>query len=128
PEVIFGKGYTFASDIYSIGMLMWEISSGQPPFAGFEHNYDLVMKIMNGLRPKIVSETPLEYANLMVQCWNAHPFKRPKINILDNKIKQMRKFSITPVISLDEEQSHATLKVKLRENLSTNLTRNNPGT
>ncbi|CAI2185249.1 9214_t:CDS:1 [Funneliformis geosporum] len=30
PEVILGKGYTFASDIYSIGMLMWEISSGQP--------------------------------------------------------------------------------------------------
>ncbi|CAI2176565.1 1991_t:CDS:2 [Funneliformis geosporum] len=32
PEVINGKGYTFASDIYSIGILMWEISSGQPPF------------------------------------------------------------------------------------------------
>ncbi|CAI2186483.1 6506_t:CDS:1, partial [Funneliformis geosporum] len=32
PEVINGKGYTFASEIYSIGMLMWEISSGQPPF------------------------------------------------------------------------------------------------
>ncbi|RIA91948.1 kinase-like domain-containing protein, partial [Glomus cerebriforme] len=32
PEVIAGKEYTFASDIYSIGMLMWEISSGQPPF------------------------------------------------------------------------------------------------
>ncbi|RIA79742.1 kinase-like domain-containing protein, partial [Glomus cerebriforme] len=29
PEVIVGKGYTFASDIYSIAMLMWEISSGQ---------------------------------------------------------------------------------------------------
>ncbi len=33
PEVIYGKECTFASDIYSIGMLMWEISSGQPPFA-----------------------------------------------------------------------------------------------
>ncbi|RIA97971.1 kinase-like domain-containing protein, partial [Glomus cerebriforme] len=32
PEVIAGKETTFASDIYSIGMLMWEISSGQPPF------------------------------------------------------------------------------------------------
>ncbi|CAI2181253.1 19283_t:CDS:2 [Funneliformis geosporum] len=75
PEVIFGKGYTFASDIYSIGMLMWEISSGKQPFVGLEHNYDLVMNIMNGMRPKIVSGTPLEYANLMVQCWDADPFK-----------------------------------------------------
>jgi serine/threonine protein kinase len=32
PEVIAGRGYSFASDIYSIGMLMWEISSGEPPF------------------------------------------------------------------------------------------------
>ncbi|CAI2165311.1 9941_t:CDS:2 [Funneliformis geosporum] len=90
PEVIFGKGYTFASDIYSIGMLMWEISSGQLPFAGYEHNYDLVMKIMNGMRPKIIPGTPLVYANLMVQCWDADPFKRPKINILRKKILQMR--------------------------------------
>ena len=28
PEVIVGKEYTFKSDIYSFGMLMWEISSG----------------------------------------------------------------------------------------------------
>ncbi|CAI2191028.1 1993_t:CDS:2 [Funneliformis geosporum] len=43
PEVIFGQKSTKASDIYSIGMLMWEISSGQPPFAYFDHNYDLVI-------------------------------------------------------------------------------------
>ena len=29
-EVISGKEYSFASEIYSFGMLMWEISSGQP--------------------------------------------------------------------------------------------------
>ena len=34
PEVIVGKEYTFASDIYSFGILMWEISSGQTPFNG----------------------------------------------------------------------------------------------
>ncbi|CAI2185382.1 9529_t:CDS:2, partial [Funneliformis geosporum] len=65
PEVINGKGYTFASDIYSIGMLMCEISSRQPPFAYFDHDYDLVMKIMNGMRPQIIQRTPTEYKNLM---------------------------------------------------------------
>ncbi len=52
-EVISGKEYSFASEIYSFGMLMWEISSGQPPFAGFDHDYDLAMKIINGMRPRI---------------------------------------------------------------------------
>ncbi|PKC59202.1 hypothetical protein RhiirA1_469798 [Rhizophagus irregularis] len=68
PEVIIGKEQTFKSDIHSIAMFMLEISSGQPPFTNYEHNYDLAMNIVNGIRPKIVSGTPLEYKNLMKQC------------------------------------------------------------
>ncbi|CAI2164943.1 5795_t:CDS:1, partial [Funneliformis geosporum] len=66
PEVINGKEYTFKSDIYSIGMLMWEISSGQQPFTYYVHDYDLVIKIMNGMRPQIIQGTLTEYKNLMV--------------------------------------------------------------
>ncbi|CAI2167953.1 16925_t:CDS:2 [Funneliformis geosporum] len=64
PEVINGKGYTFASDIYSIGILMWEISSGQPPFAYANHDYDLAINLIKGMRPQIVQGTPTEYKNL----------------------------------------------------------------
>ena len=59
PEVIAGKETTFKSDIYSVAMLMWEISSGQPPFINYEHNYDLAMKIVNGMRPKIRSRNSI---------------------------------------------------------------------
>ena len=86
PEVITEKKTTFASDIYSIGMIMWEISSGQPPFINYEHNYDLAMYIVNGIRPKIVARIPLEYKSLMEQCWDADPLKRPDINTLWKKI------------------------------------------
>ena len=75
PEVIVGKEYTFASDIYSFGILMWEITSGQTPFNNYEHNYDLAMKIVNGMRPKIRSKIPSEYEKLMKQCWDADPTK-----------------------------------------------------
>jgi len=54
PEVISGKETTFASDIYSVGMLMWEISSGQPPFIDHENDCDLALRIINGMRPKII--------------------------------------------------------------------------
>ncbi|CAB4433278.1 unnamed protein product [Rhizophagus irregularis] len=60
PEVFNGKEYTFKSDIYSIAMLMWEISSGQPPFINHEHDCNLVMNIINGIRPKIVNSRNLE--------------------------------------------------------------------
>ncbi|POG71947.1 kinase-like domain-containing protein, partial [Rhizophagus irregularis DAOM 181602=DAOM 197198] len=86
PEVIFGIEYTFASDIYSIAILMWEISSGQTPFINYEHDYDLAMNIINGIRPKIVSGTPLEYKNLMKECWDADPLKRPDISTLWDKM------------------------------------------
>jgi len=92
PEVIVGKETTFASDIYSIGILMWEISSGQPPFIN-QHNYDLAIKIINGMRPKVIPGTPLEYKELMEQCWDADPTKRPDIYTLQRKFVEMRRLS-----------------------------------
>ncbi|GET66834.1 kinase-like domain-containing protein [Rhizophagus irregularis DAOM 181602=DAOM 197198] len=93
PEVISGKETPFASDVYSIGMLMWEISSGKPPFINCEHDYELALKIINGMRPKIIPGTPLEYKELIEQCWNAYPEKRPDINTLVNKISEINRLN-----------------------------------
>jgi serine/threonine protein kinase len=91
PEVIIGRGYTKKSDIYSVAMLMWEISSGQPPFIDYEYNYDLAMDIVTGKRPKIVSGTPLKYKELMERCWNANPKERPDIDTLWSEIMKINK-------------------------------------
>jgi serine/threonine protein kinase len=89
PEVIVGREYTFASDIYSIAILMWEISTGEPPFINYEHENEIVMNIINGIRPKIVSGIPLEYKNLMKECWDADPLKRPDVDALWIKMKEI---------------------------------------
>ena len=54
------------SDVYSIGVLLWEISSGKPPF--HEENYDLSLmyKISQGRREEIISDTPNDYSNLYI--------------------------------------------------------------
>ena len=90
PEVIVGKECTFASDIYSIGILMWDISSGQPPFIN-QHNYDLAIKIINGMRPKIIPGTPSRYKDLMEKCWDADPTKRHDIQSLAYEIDKINK-------------------------------------
>src|SRR4051794_11964528 len=92
PEVIDEKVTTFASDIYSFGMLMWVISSEKPPFSDREHDYYLATNIINGIRPKIVSGTPLEYKNLMKQCWDADTSKRPDIDTLEDEIYKMHQY------------------------------------
>ncbi|POG83030.1 kinase-like domain-containing protein [Rhizophagus irregularis DAOM 181602=DAOM 197198] len=114
PEVIIRKEQTFKSDIYSIAMLMWEISSGQPPFINYEHNYDLAMYIVNGIRPKIVSGTPLEYKNLMRQCWNADPSKRPDIGTFLNEIDKLNLFYHSE--SDDRPEENNNLKINSNVN------------
>src|SRR5204862_4356658 len=41
PEVLRGKPYTSASDIYSFSILMWEFTSGIPPFDDRAHDHQL---------------------------------------------------------------------------------------
>jgi serine/threonine protein kinase len=52
------------SDIYSIGVLLWEISSGQPPFIDESHDFSLFLQISQGYRETIVPGTPIDYSNL----------------------------------------------------------------
>ncbi|EXX71308.1 hypothetical protein RirG_079640 [Rhizophagus irregularis DAOM 197198w] len=93
---------------------MWEISSGQPPFINYEHDYDLAMNIINGIRPKIVPGTPLEYKNLMVQCWDADPLKRPDIYTFEKKMER---------ITLDyQNMSDKSFQSEIDSNLETNYT------
>ena len=109
-----GKEYIFTTDIYSIGMLMWEISSGQPPFASFDHNYDLAMKIINGMRPRIVPGTPLEYEKLMKQCWDADPLKRPNVYTLGDKIDNLNSY----LNEKEQQQTNNNIDTQLNTNTS----------
>ena len=52
------------SDVYSIGVLMWQISSGYRPFYNEEYGVSLCLAIQNGKREKIIDDTPKEYSSL----------------------------------------------------------------
>jgi serine/threonine protein kinase len=91
PEIITRRESTFKSDIYSIGMLMWEISSGQPPFVGLNHDYNLAMDIVNGKRPNVIPKTPSKYKTLMEQCWDANQAKRPNVFDLSDSISEINR-------------------------------------
>lgn len=52
------------SDIYSIGVLFWELSSGKKPFADIKYDLSLAKRIAKGLREKIVEGTPEGYSDL----------------------------------------------------------------
>src|SRR4051812_40305735 len=77
PEVILGHSQTKESDIYSIGILMIELSNGISPFSDRPHNSLLALEIVQGLRPQISQELPQVYINLALNCCNSNPSLRP---------------------------------------------------
>jgi serine/threonine protein kinase len=54
------------SDVYSVGVLLWEITSGQLPFhvEGEQYDVSLILDISQGLRETIVPDTPEEYVKI----------------------------------------------------------------
>ncbi|PKC59485.1 kinase-like protein [Rhizophagus irregularis] len=92
PEVLRGKSYTPASDIYSFSMIMWELTSGVPPFNNRAHDIQLSFSICKGERPEIIENTPQCYVDLMKEylmkkCWNEDPLKRPSTSEVEKVIK-----------------------------------------
>ncbi|CAG8576537.1 6049_t:CDS:1 [Racocetra fulgida] len=83
PEVLYGGEYSEASDVYSFGMVMWEITTGLHPFYDRAHDEKLAWDICNGLRPALILETPRCFAELMELCWDANPKRRPDIRELE---------------------------------------------
>ncbi|CAI2189221.1 14024_t:CDS:2, partial [Funneliformis geosporum] len=69
-------------DVYSIGVLLWEISSGRPPFyvEGEPYDLDLANEISQGLREIIIPGTPKVYVKIYTDCWDSEPDNRPFIS------------------------------------------------
>ncbi|CAG8611783.1 8275_t:CDS:2 [Ambispora leptoticha] len=86
PEVLHGCPCTEASDVYSFGMVMWEIAASRPPFWDRAHDARLAWEICDGLRPEIVVTMPMCYVELMEQCWRADPKERPDIRSLEKTL------------------------------------------
>ena len=91
PQCYKNPGYkrNKKSDIYSLGVLFWEISSGRIPFLNNEpHN--IWFKICNGLRETPADDTPSKYQQLYQKCWDTDPDSRPDINNVRETLIQLK--------------------------------------
>ncbi|RIA92690.1 kinase-like domain-containing protein, partial [Glomus cerebriforme] len=87
PEIFESGKYSTASDAYSMGMIMWEITTGCKPFANVAHDIKLIYEIFDGERPKITEDTPECFAKFMKKCWETDPKKRPSIVEIKNTFR-----------------------------------------
>ncbi|RGB33904.1 kinase-like domain-containing protein [Rhizophagus diaphanus] len=122
PEILRGKSYTPASDIYSFSMIMWEFTSGVPPFS--DRKYDdiqLSLSICKGTRPDIIKNTPQCYIDLMKKCWNGNPLDRPSALKVKNIIKN---WIFNPEIN-DISDINEELKSNIMEFMNASIQCNN---
>uniref|UniRef100_A0A6Q2YYS3 Vascular endothelial growth factor receptor 3 n=1 Tax=Esox lucius TaxID=8010 RepID=A0A6Q2YYS3_ESOLU len=83
PESIFDKVYTSQSDVWSFGVLLWEIFSlGASPYPGVQIDEDFCKRLKEGTRMRAPETASPEIYGIMLACWQGEPRGRPTFQAL----------------------------------------------
>ncbi|XP_029384470.1 vascular endothelial growth factor receptor 1 isoform X1 [Echeneis naucrates] len=78
PESIFDKVFTTQSDVWSYGILLWEIFSlGASPYPGLHIDEEFCHRLKGGTRMRAPEYSTPEIYSTMLACWEANPSDRP---------------------------------------------------
>ncbi|XP_056135379.1 leucine-rich repeat serine/threonine-protein kinase 1 [Lampris incognitus] len=80
PEIRPGIVYDEKVDMFSYGMVLYELLSGQRPALG-HHQLQIAKKLAKGVRPVLGSPEEVQFFclhHLLTQCWDTKPEKRPQ--------------------------------------------------
>ncbi|XP_007953975.1 vascular endothelial growth factor receptor 1 [Orycteropus afer afer] len=87
PESIFDKIYSTKSDVWSYGVLLWEIFSlGGSPYPGVQMDEDFCSRLKEGMRMRAPEYATPEIYQIMLDCWHRDPKERPRFAELVEKL------------------------------------------
>ncbi|CAG8463108.1 6631_t:CDS:2 [Paraglomus brasilianum] len=95
-------------DIYSLGVVLWEIGSGKKPFKEHQNDMSLGVNIVMGQREKFGKGVPLRYKELVERCWHDNPNERPSMRevqqVLSDLLHDMNDLGSENVDCLEEDE------------------------
>lgn len=94
PEVALSESYNLTADVYSFGLLLWQICSLELPYDGMSRTDHSVYVVKGNERPVLNATWPTPLRILMKRAWEPDPCLRPSMDstykILKREIVSLR--------------------------------------
>ncbi|CAM9881004.1 unnamed protein product [Bubo scandiacus] len=104
PEVIKSSIFSKGSDIWSYGVLLWELLTGEVPYRGIDGLAVAYGVAVNKLTLPIPSTCPEPFAKLMKECWEQDPHIRPSFALI---LEQLTAIEGAVMTEMPQESFHS---------------------
>lgn len=93
PEVLQSDtNYSHKADVYSFGIVMWEIMSREPPFKGLRPHEIMAQVVNVHARPdmrRVPQNCPPQYKQILERCWDRDAMNRPDFSVVVKMLKSI---------------------------------------
>ncbi|KAH6555192.1 hypothetical protein KP509_1Z275100 [Ceratopteris richardii] len=91
PELLNGSSTLVSEkvDVFSFGIALWELLTGEEPYASMHYGAIIGGIVTNTLRPPIPKSCDAEWRSLMEACWACDPSDRPTFTEIANSLRAM---------------------------------------
>eukprot|EP00730_Choanoeca_flexa_P002401 TRINITY_DN11035_c0_g1_i1.p1 TRINITY_DN11035_c0_g1~~TRINITY_DN11035_c0_g1_i1.p1 ORF type:complete len:130 (+),score=15.57 TRINITY_DN11035_c0_g1_i1:22-411(+) len=92
PEIHDGQRYSLSSDVYSFGIVLWEIASRLQPWMDKKTSWQITDSVLAGERPPLDAcrPAPEEYIALMQLCWKQDADERPSFGECLSQLERLQ--------------------------------------